>query len=60
MCQLGSSPSRSNGTLLFENSDADHAWQFYRMLEPMTELSIALWDSHGNLMAFHAGGREQQ
>jgi hypothetical protein len=60
MCQLGSSPSRSNGTLLFENSDADRAWQFYQILEPMTEMSVALLDSHGNLMAFHAGRREQQ
>jgi hypothetical protein len=60
MCQLGSSPSRSNGTLLFENSDVDRAWQFYRILEPITEMSVALWDSHGNLMAFHASRREQQ
>jgi hypothetical protein len=59
-CQLGSSPSRSSGTLLFENSDADRAWQFYQVMQPMTGMSVALWHSDGHLMAFHAEPQKQQ
>jgi hypothetical protein len=59
-CQLSGSPNRSTGTLLFENSDVDRAWQLYRALLPMTGMSVALWHPDGSLIAFHAGAQGEQ